>query len=277
MNSTDYELKSYLSEALALSSESTGDLVNAEAWCLSTIPLGKRPMQVKRLVEILARIRYNKGSKDFAPTVDVKAGGKPSPLFDVCASCTVVNELLAGKGVEATVGERQGLLQSGLGILKSYRQSRLDRLEGGGEGDGELKSDSTLEDDEQLLEFETELWARLAKESLNQGLLRQAQFCCSCCIEQLPAQPELRKRVPANVWRWFSCAECLWGRSIAAMVNTDGQDRSLQDELRRASLKHLVTATRHGGRSKQSQLVINAAKYVSEASRERSEHTTFTH
>jgi len=265
VGSKDVELMAYLSEALALSSESVGDLAGAESWCMSTIPLGERPMQVKRLVVILARIKYNRGGKDYAPTVDAKAGQVANPLFEVCANMTVVGQLASKVGKDASEAERGNLLSASLGILKKVREDRLAAAESGGAGGGggdDKGEEKTLEDDEEQLQFEAELWARLAKESLGQNLLRQAQFCCSCCIEQLPVQPELRKRVPVNVWRWFSCAECLWGRSIAAMVNADGQDRSLQDELRRAALKHLVTAARHGGRARQPLLVTAAAKFL---------------
>jgi hypothetical protein len=46
------------------------------------------------------------------------------------------------------------------------------------------------------------------------------------------------------------------------MVNTDGQDRTLQDELRRAALKRLVTAIRHGSRARQPNLVLQAATHL---------------
>jgi hypothetical protein len=54
--SVDWALKASLSEALALISENAEDLNAAEAYCTETIPKG-RPLQVKRLVEILARVK----------------------------------------------------------------------------------------------------------------------------------------------------------------------------------------------------------------------------
>jgi len=249
-SSKDAPLLASISEALALSSEVSGDLNAAEKWCVDCIPFG-RPMQMKRLVEILARLKYSRGSKDVAPPVDTKSGQKPNSLFNVSATAVAIAS--AAKKGEATLAERASLLTSSFSELSKFREERYDPPS----EDGTARA-STLEDDEEALEYEAELWVRLADESLSQGLLRQAQACCSFATEQLPAQPELRKRVPVNTWRWYSCAENIWGRAIAAMVNEEGQDRSLQDELRRAALKHLVTAARHSGRARKPDLVLNA-------------------
>ena len=262
--SKDVGLKAALTEALALLAECSGDLTAAENWCAETIPLG-RPMQVKRLVEILARVKYAKGMKEFGPNFDAKAGQKANPLFEVSALCVVINKC-AEKGESESKAERTQYLNSALSTLKTFRDARLaettSREAALAEGKPIPPSTTTLEDDEERLEFEVELWVRLAMESLNQKLSRQAQFCCSAAIEQLPGGAELRKRIPAKVWRWFSCAETLWGRAIAAMVNSEGQDRTLQDELRRASLKHIVTAARFGNRARQPALVLTAAQYL---------------
>jgi len=253
-NSVDWALKASLSEALALISESEGDLNATEQYCTDTIAMG-RPMQVKRLVEILARVKYSRGSKEVAPPLDTKSGQKSNTLFEVSAICVAI-----GQGYEkgdASVPERKEFLSKAIATLKQYRDDRIIRA-----ADTAATVETTREEDEETLEFEAELWVRLASESLSQTLLRQAQFCCSCCVEQLPAQPEMRKRVPVSVWRWYSCAENVWGRAIAAMVNTDGQDRTLQDELRRAALKRLVTAARHGSRARQPNLVLQAVQYL---------------
>ncbi|GMH80291.1 hypothetical protein TrST_g6381 [Triparma strigata] len=249
LESKDTALQASLAEALALSSEVSGDLNAAENYCIATIPKG-RSMQVKRLVEILARVRYSRGSKDYAPPVDAKAGGKPNVLFNVSALCVAITKA-AEKG-EASLAERTGLLDQAIKELTPFKDARLEEEPG----------DTTREDDEERLEFESELWVRIANESLSQGLLRQAQQCCGFAVSQLPSQPELRKRIPTNVWRWFSVAECVWGRAIAGMVNEEGQDRTLQDELRRAALKRLVTACRHGSRARKANLVQHAAEHL---------------
>ena len=251
--STDCALLASLSEALAFSAESSGDLNLAEKWCIDCIPRG-RSMQVKRLVEILARLRYSRGSKDFAPPVDAKSGQKVNPLFNASASCVAIG-VSASKG-DSTLPERASLLSSAVSELTKYRDDKL------ASPSTSSTISTTREEDEEKLEYETELWVRLANESLSQQLLRQAQSCCSYACEQMPAQPELRKRIPPNAWRWFSCAENIWGRAIAAMVNEEGQDRSLQDELRRAALKRLVVAARHGGRARKPDLVLNAAQHL---------------
>ena len=251
--SKDAPLLASISEALALSSEASGDLNAAEKWCTDCIPFG-RPMQVKRLVEILARIKFSRGSKDVAPPVDTKSGQKPNLLFNVSATCVAISS--AAKKGESTLAERTSLLSSAYTELSNFRDARRASADSGD------SAPSTREDDEEGVEYEAELWVRLAEESLSQGLLRQAQACCSFSTEQLPPQPEMRKRVPVNTWRWFSCSENIWGRAIAAMVNEEGQDRPLQDELRRAALKHLVTAARHGGRARKPDLILNAALHL---------------
>ncbi|GMI14612.1 hypothetical protein TrLO_g7160 [Triparma laevis f. longispina] len=249
LESKDAALQASLAEALALSSEVSGDLNAAESYCIATIPKG-RSMQVKRLVEILARVRYSRGSKDYAPPVDAKAGGKANVLFTVSAICVAISKA-AEKG-EASLAERTTLLDQAIKELTPFKDARLQEESG----------DTTREDDEERLEFESELWVRIANESLSQGLLRQAQQCCGFAVSQIPQQPELRKRIPTNVWRWYSVAECVWGRAIAGMVNEDGQDRTLQDELRRAALKRLVTACRHGSRARKAPLVQHAAEHL---------------
>ncbi len=257
VESKDAALKAHFSEALALISEARNDLTASEQFCTESIPFG-RPMQVKRLVEILARVKYAKGGKDLAPPIDLKSGQKPNPLFEVSAICVAIAQAFE-KGEDTSKNERADLLKSALSTLKTYRDDRISNAEIAAKDGATMTS---REDDEEALEYEAELWVRLAMESLHQELLRQAQFCCNCCVEQLPAQPELRKRVPTNVWRWYSCAESIFGRAIAAMVDTDGQDRTLQDELRRTSLKHLVTAARHGSRARQPNLVFSSTQYL---------------
>lgn len=218
LESEDAALQACIAEALALSSEASGDLNAAETFCIATIPRG-RPMQVKRLVEILARVRYTRGSKDFAPPVDAKAGGRPNALFTVCALCVAI--VRSSEKGEASMSEHAQLLDQAIKELTPFKDAGME----------ETPDDTTREDDEERMEFESELWVRIANESLSQGLLRQAQRCCGFAVRQLPAQPELRKRIPVNVWRWFSVAECVWGRAIAGMVNDEGQDRTSPSAL----------------------------------------------
>ena len=108
----------------------------------------------------------------------------------------------------------------------------------------EARSCLGREEDEELLEMRAELWVRLAKEALKQKNARLAQRCCKCAKDVIGREPnqDLMRRVPARVWRWWSVAERLWAKAVAAMISPTEQEKQTQDQLRCASMEHLLEA-----------------------------------
>jgi hypothetical protein len=62
-----------------------------------------------------------------------------------------------------------------------------------------------------------------------------------------------------RVWRWVSVCERYFGIAISKIIQPKGQDDTLQNELRLASMRHFTLACNYGQRAEKADLIIAAA------------------
>ncbi|CAB1101363.1 unnamed protein product [Ectocarpus sp. CCAP 1310/34] len=119
---------------------------------------------------------------------------------------------------------------------------------------------TNLEEDRAELELAGEIWCRLGKERLARGQRRAAEECCGYVAELLPQRPADRRRVHPRLWRWLAVGEGLWGQAVASAIAPESQEKSLQDELRRVSMKHLALAAKFATLASSSRVTLDVAK-----------------
>ncbi|CAM9269015.1 unnamed protein product [Scytosiphon promiscuus] len=122
------------------------------------------------------------------------------------------------------------------------------------------RAGTSLEEDRAELELVGEIWCRLGKERLARGNKREAEECCGYVIELLPQIPADRRKVHPRLWRWLAVGEGLWGQAIASMVSPESQEKPLQDELRRVSMRHLALSAKFGTLASSSVVTLDIAK-----------------
>ncbi|CAM9765355.1 unnamed protein product, partial [Ectocarpus sp. 4 AP-2014] len=119
---------------------------------------------------------------------------------------------------------------------------------------------TNLEEDRAELELAGEIWCRLGKERLARGQRRAAEECCGYVTELLPQRPADRRRVHPRLWRWLAVGEGLWGQAVASAIAPESQEKPLQDELRRVSMKHLALAAKFATLASSSPVTLDVAK-----------------
>lgn len=155
--------------------------------------------------------------------------------------------------------------------------------------DGELKTyiDSvnmvkmTKEEFEQLLELRAEVLTRLTRVYVMGGDVYGAYNTAEQCtklIEDIikPKAPEAGheeekrrddeedydaayERVPPRVWRWMSLCERYFGAAVAMLIKPTGQDKSLQNDLYFASLRHYALSCQFGRFASMDKLIVESA------------------
>ena len=132
------------------------------------------------------------------------------------------------------------------------------------------KTVMTLEQFNQLAEIQAECWTRLTKAGILVNDVHTAQQAAEKCMElvseDLMSEVDKNKLSP-RVWRWISVCERYFGVAIGNILNSDGQDKSLQFELRLAALRHFSLSCQFGLKSGVDELVVAAGKRAWEVSK----------
>lgn len=257
LRSQDSGLMSAMAEALVLAYEGREEVAKVTEVCNAYIPLA-RPYQARGMVMALARVSLGKApvpgavpakekdKKGAAPT-----GHPDARLLEAMSLLTVAG--LTGLGEK----EREDALAKAAAVMEEDRKAAASR-----------SPPSTMEEFDEGLEFRAELWCRLGQEYLKRKANRRVQACCDACLALLPSNnpADLNAALKPRLLRWLSVAQCLWGRSIAGMVDTQNQDKALQDTLRVNAMTHLVEAAGYGAKAGLGDLVIEAAKHLWTAS-----------
>ena len=273
-----------ITTALARMHEARGELADAEQACLACLSLCRRtkaretePGITKDVVATLVRVRASsvtaRGASTYADATLLPAeeeslhsespnGGKgqitPAPASGPRAFVFSVLELCSISAVAPE--EKLIVLQQAVEVLAA---SPCGGDDGGGGAASKAAVDANVaaigpeseavaeEARGRAVSLHAEMWARLAQASHGLGHLAGAQRCCAAAIRALPDEELSRKCGGAaqRAWRWYSVAECIWGKTTKDQIVPDKQEKQLQDELRQASLQHLVLAAKWGGRA----------------------------
>eukprot|EP00935_MAST-01C_sp_MAST-1C-sp1_P001853 g1853.t1 len=221
-------------EALALVYEQREEYGEAKRICEEAIPKGQgKTLVMKEVLTVLVRVQQKQGSQAAMPE-------------DAESKVVSMIQMIDDPKVEE--GKKVELLNQ---AIEALRQIPLPQPQPA----------TTLEQDEEAMQLFAELWTRLSRQAFDLQQQIQAQGCAQQAVRALPEDPQARARIPPRVWRWLSVAECLCGQSITAMIVADGQEKSLQDELRIAALQHQCLAANFGVKAKSPELVAGAASY----------------
>ena len=122
-----------------------------------------------------------------------------------------------------------------------------------------LETWKAKENDETELELHAELWARLAKLSLNENLYKYGLRCVESSLSLLNPNAKLAK-IPSSRLRWYSLAEYLYADTLCMMLNEKSQEKESQETLLFYALKHSLEAANKGAQAAMNILVLDAAK-----------------
>ncbi len=249
VRSNDSRIIFQIAEAVSLCFEFQKSYDKAEDICTKAISLHPhKPLAIMPLVSVRARVQQQ------------KTGKEPAMPENKFAQVIVLLQMLEGerdaKKSDAGVSKAMSLLETA-----QEEQRRIAEKEDAGGGGG-VAAVQTLEDYLQWVELRCQLWTRLARVSLDASNVPKAQACCEKAIAELPASPEGRKTLSANVWRWLSLAANIQAQAVEAVISPEGQEKSLQDELRLACLHHLCLAAEWGTQAALPSLVADASAHV---------------
>lgn len=122
--------------------------------------------------------------------------------------------------------------------------------------------DLTQERYSQLIEMQVEAWSRLTRLRVIFSDTIGAQHCADCCMKLIDKE-NLTKYdediLTTRVWRWISVCKRLLGITIANIIQPEGQDETLQNELRLAAMVHFTSATDYAIKAENQQLVLDAS------------------
>ena len=114
----------------------------------------------------------------------------------------------------------------------------------------------------QLIEMQTESWCRIIRMRLLFDDTVGAQFAAEKCLSLVSKEAMSREdesMLNSRVLRWMSVCERLFGMTVSSMIKPEGQEESLQYELRLISLQHLTVSCDYGLRAEVEDLVLDAA------------------
>lgn len=118
------------------------------------------------------------------------------------------------------------------------------------------------EEYDQFLEMQAECWTRLTRIKIVlddiHGAQNSAEQCIKLITDGVILQSDERQLSP-RVWRWISVCERYFGVAIAKIIKPEGQDISLQNELRLAALRHFTLSCTFGKRANREELIITSA------------------
>ncbi|CAD8135763.1 unnamed protein product [Paramecium octaurelia] len=118
------------------------------------------------------------------------------------------------------------------------------------------------ENDETELELHAELWARLARLSLNEETILMYKYSLRCVQYSLQLLTSDLSTIPASRLRWYSLAEYIYSENLLRMLNTETQETESQESLLFSSLFHAIEAANKGLKAGINSLVLDASKQV---------------
>ncbi|KAL4435549.1 hypothetical protein ABPG74_020325 [Tetrahymena malaccensis] len=127
-----------------------------------------------------------------------------------------------------------------------------------------LRTWQAKENDETELELHAELWARLARLSLNEEnimMLKYSLRCVENSLSLLNPNTDLQG-IPSSRLRWYSLAEYLYSENLLRMLNPETQEQKSQEQLLFHALKHAVEGANKGLKAGINSLVLDASKLV---------------
>ncbi|EAR90704.2 hypothetical protein TTHERM_00705200 (macronuclear) [Tetrahymena thermophila SB210] len=127
-----------------------------------------------------------------------------------------------------------------------------------------LRTWQAKENDETELELHAELWARLARLSLNEESITMLKYSLRCVensLSLLNPNTDLQG-IPSSRLRWYSLAEYLYSENLLRMLNPETQEQKSQEQLLFHALKHAVEGANKGLKAGINSLVLDASKLV---------------
>lgn len=90
-----------------------------------------------------------------------------------------------------------------------------------------------------------------------------AQETAEKCLELVAQGMVLesdQKKLTSRVWRWMSVCERYFGIAIVKIIQPEGQDIFLQNELWMAAMRHFTISCKYADRaSKDQELIVSAS------------------
>jgi len=208
----------------------------------------------KRVVEQVSRQTLSSvaagaaaGGKGGAKPVELPKFDQPFLLvFSALAQAELPPSVLPREQVTPLVDKAAALMDTE--VVAMLQQQDWDNL--------------TQETYDQLLEMQAEAWTRITRAKIRagdvQGSQATAERCMALIAEGMMLDSDKRKLSP-RVWRWVSVCERYFSSAILQLIQPEGQDLSLQSELRLAALRHLFLSADYAHRAGKEDLVIAAA------------------
>jgi hypothetical protein len=263
VGSSDFHLVCRICEGLARIFEFEKNGARVEEVCKVGIDMGKnRPSVIKPLVACVARVQK-------------LVGGVKGPI----GGGSAVLETIGGVEVlglsEVADAEKLGMLTKIMDSLLNCRELLLFR-EGRGEEDAQESKqtvftpgaviEKTLEDVEEGHSLWVEMWFKIAQNAVDIGSFREAQVAANQAASAVPDSSKDRASIPRETWRWHALAEAAWATAIVKLIDSERQERTLQEELRANALSHFCLACRWGTQSGNSGVVLSVARQMWNAS-----------
>lgn len=246
----DEKLRLMILEAHAMSLVASDSLQNAievtaKACAISRCPAYHR----KRCAELLCRLQLLTGSSGTG--AKGKAGDGSLPKFD--DAFLNVFAIIVTVEADTTPDEikRQNIAKAVIAIdaevsrqIKDMNLCVLSR-----------------EARDQLQEMIVEAYTRLTRANIKLGNIHSANDTAEKCLRVVsdgiaafavekprpsPDDQSPSSAVHKRVWRWASLCERFFGKAIAQLIKSDGQDLTLQLQLRIAALRHFTIGCKFG-------------------------------
>lgn len=213
----------------------------------------------RRLCEHAARLSA-------APATPIEAGGKGAtkaptsgePLKFDHPFLNVFSLLVCGEAVEVTKEAVKGFVAKIRGIIDGDLKEVIDNID---------IPNLSKEQYDQLMELRACALTRLTRLYVTigdvYGAYASAEECTKLIENSLTSNPETeghnRDVIPPRVWRWMSLCERYFGAAVSLLIKPEGQEISLQNELRMAALRHYTLSSDFGRRAKEDGLVVDSA------------------
>ena len=273
----DYRLSVSIIEALSLALEANGEVTEAIDTALQGCSNDGKPYRKvyfrRRLCQVVSRLSLINSAAGGGGGKGKKGGGEGGvPQFD--HPLLKVYGLLTAMELYDTPTfshERDSIPSL---IAQATRLMNEDVLTAIAEWNQQISQQPILaEDYAQHQEMLVECWARLTRANLKAGNVHATNYTSTQCM-QIISQGILKasqcdvpvgqhfestKGVHKRVWRWASLAERYIGIAISHLIKEEGQDKSIQNQLRLASLRHLSLSCQFGVNAEIDALILSPA------------------
>jgi hypothetical protein len=123
-------------------------------------------------------------------------------------------------------------------------------------------ADFSRDEYNEVMEMRAECWCRLTRGRIAAGDVYGSQDMAEQCMN-LVSEDVLQKsderQLSPRVWRWLAICERYFGLAIQNIINPDGMDKSLQDELSLAALRHFNISCGYALRASREELLVEGA------------------